>query len=208
MTDSDRPQRPDASEDRLDDYIEGRLDAGERARLEEEILRDDALARALYSRVGLRAVLGRSVPSERTRGGSGRVVASDRRRWLARVALPLAAGLALAILAPRILGPLLDGEGPVRGDGARPVGLSPKGALASSPTRFVWTRAHAAAKYRFELYDDSAHVLFQATTGDTTLAIPDGAIEWTSARAATWRVVALTAVGVELSTSKPLAFSF
>ena len=76
------------------------------------------------------------------------------RRPIVRVGLSLAALLLVAIVARPLIAP----DETLRGDGARITGIAPKGELHAPPSQFTWTRSPAAARYRFELYDEESRL--------------------------------------------------
>jgi hypothetical protein len=136
-------------------------------------------------------------------------------RWLG-IGLPIAALLVLGLLTPQLIrmgqrgtagrgGPESEEDFRFRsgaahtttdsgGDGevsTRPRGLSPSGEVPSPPTHFVWTRDPGARLYRLEVQDETGRLLFFRMTRDTSVAVPEKAVEWGEVRSASWRVVPL-----------------
>ncbi|MFN8177910.1 MAG: hypothetical protein U0167_08280 [bacterium] len=178
----------------LEEYLAGRLSPERRAALEQRILASERLADALYADVSLRSSF------EESRGDAvaprrARVIPLFASRWT-RIALPLAAGLALLVLSPRLFGPRhaeddsgFDGTPHFRSGTLEPAlrALAPTGDVAGEPT-FTWTRDPSADAYRLELLGASGEVVFSTTTPDTTLAVPRASLR--DPRGVTaWRVV-------------------
>jgi len=180
----------------LEEYLAGRLSPERRADLEQRILASERLAHALYADVSLSAAF------EESRGDAAaprraRVIPLFASRWT-RIALPLAAGLALLVLSPRIFGPRhveddsgFDGTPHFRSGTLTPTPalrpLAPAGDVSGEPT-FTWTRDPSAEAYRLELLGASGEVVFSATTADTTLAVPRASLRDPLGVSA-WRVV-------------------
>jgi len=249
---------PDAltprDEERLADYMAGRLGAEERAAFEREILARRELAEAVYEGVAIGAMLDEAredgVVSRAAAGAVADVVAIDPalerardraqmrahggRRWV-RLALPIAAVLAIAILTPRVVrqldGTARDDDGfrlrsstrPGDGGGSgadapravapapapapsRPRGLAPRGILTAPPERLLWTRDPAAAHYRVELYDASTQLIFSQATPETSFVLPEEAVPWDDVTSVAWRVVPLRATGEENPASEFVPF--
>ena len=131
---------------RLDDYLDDRMDAAERARFEEELARDEELARKVEASLAVREAL-RGGDDELSPGFYTRTVArfSARRRraplgltW-STVGLAAAALAAAAIFLP----PLLREELPLDAEPARereetgssPVGTDPRGNRGLDPAQ-------------------------------------------------------------------------
>ena len=195
----------------LSAYLDGRTPPERRDELERKILASEHLADALYADVNLRATLEayRAAPPAAPRG---RVVPM----W-ARVALPLAAGVALLVLSPRLFGPRraaedsgFDGTPRFRSGTLSPApavrGLAPTGNVNGEPV-FAWTRDPAADGYRLELLGAAGQVVFSATTAETSLAVPRASLPDPAAVSA-WRVVARRA-GADgaVSAATPLRLS-
>lgn len=197
---------------RLADYLAGRLADAERQAVEQEILSSPAMAAALYEDVGVEGMLEES-------GGAGiagvvrplpmRPLAQGQRGWL-RVALPIAALLALALLTPRLLRMVWSGledfrfrsatrsatPGPsAEAAATRPRGLSPSGRIPFPPTHFMWTSDPGARLYRLEIQNEEERLIFFRVTPDTAIAIPRKAVSWEFVRSASWRVVPLAPSG-------------
>ena len=76
--------------------------------------------------------------------------------------------------------------------------------LSDSLARFTWPREPRADVYRLEVYDLSLHLLAGAIVRDTSA--PARALLPDSAHAGRWRVVPVTAGGVELPAIRSGAF--
>jgi hypothetical protein len=177
----------------LEDYLAGRLPPDRRAEIEGRILADERWSEALYSDASLAAAL------DLASGGAAPRVVPLFPRW-ARVALPLAAALLLAILSPRIFSdrPAMtedEPEGPPRfrsgtvTEPPGPRGLAPSGPT-SLPARFTWTRWPDATAYRVEMLDTSGRLLRAVEAADTSVVLAADSAAGLSAAVA-WRVVAL-----------------
>jgi hypothetical protein len=229
----------EAQAQRLADYSAGRLAPQERAAVEREILASPAMSAALYEDAGIEAMLAeeiaqteaggaaasKAVPFDDGRAPSSPVLPLDaaarrrgaRRWWNARVALPVAAALLLALLTPQILRRAEQGRDVGAGDDFRfrsarpgtagsagapgaagsgdsesaPRALQPAGEIAAAPAQFVWTRDAGADAYRVEVIAANGRVLFSRTTADTSLAIAAGELPLAPRDSASWRVVPL-----------------
>jgi hypothetical protein len=121
-----------------------------------------------------------------------------------RIAIPIAAGALLIIMASRFFRdsapkdqniPVDDGE--QAGTPAQPskdvatiIGLFPLGSFSTPPAKFLWTRDARATAYRLELFDESGASLFSTETKDTTFVLPPDHPAWKSL--ASWQVSPLT----------------
>jgi len=189
-----------AREERLAAYVAGKLPDAEAKSLEEEILSDPALAEELYADANLTAAL--DAAAERRRE---KVV--PWRSWVGRhlrIVVPLAvAATAMLVLLPRgeKTGP---GDETFRSEGTARL-LAPVGAIDGNPSTFTWSRDEGAALYRMELYDEEAELRFRATTAETTLTVPDEAWAGRPFVAGYWKVVPMTAAGVERPGPPPVS---
>jgi hypothetical protein len=193
-------------EERLARYRAGAMSAAQRAEFEREILASEALSEALYGETSLDAV----AAEVREEAGATRPVGviRPRRSWtwaLTRVALPAAAALAVLAGVYRWAG---HGARPtddlVRGAGAAALPLSPRGAIASVPQRFVWTRDPGAQSYRVDLYTPDGILHVTATTSDTTHGV--AALAPAPFTAGEWQVVPIDADGMERPAAPRAAF--
>ncbi|MFN0150173.1 MAG: hypothetical protein ACKVU1_05605 [bacterium] len=212
-------------EERLAAYLNGRIGADERAEFEREILARPELAEAVYEGVAIGAMFeeARAEVADVVPIGAAREAAPRREgargpvRW-ARLALPIAAALALAILTPRVLRELDRGgdstperyrlrssAGAPRSTASGPDGqrcLTPRGELTAPPTVFVWTREPAAASYRLLILDVANGILASRVTADTMFEFAADDVAWERDRVSAWRVVPLDARGGELAPSE------
>lgn len=189
----DRSLTPDEL-DRLARYLAGSMDPAEQRSFEHAILEDPALADALYSQASLSARMPAAAPAPRVMPMPVRT----RAAWRWAVAVPAAAALIAAVVltVPARLGRHAPTE-ILRGDEAVPRLLTPTGALERKPTRFTWTTAAGAVTYRLEVVDADAKPVFQTSTSDTSIELPQDALPATLT-AARWRVVPLDESGLEL----------
>jgi len=115
---------------------------------------------------------------------------------------PAALGIlaALAAVAWVLQGPGSEqagdpGASPAPAPAARepdPRPLSPRGEIPRAPDVFRWTSRPGATAYRFELLGRDDVRLFERVTGDTTLRLPSGIVDWNIVAGATWRVTPIT----------------
>jgi len=244
--DRDRETGADLTEaqaQKLADYIAGRLSPQARSAVEREILASSAMSRALYEDAGIVAMVEEEVGGT-TATGIGAAAAAEtgavapvaslgaraRRRapWLA--ALPIAAGIVLALLVPQLLrrseqardagmnddfrfrSALPDTTGsagaPERtatGSEHAPRGLEPVGRVTAVPAFFAWSRDTSADAYRVEVSAADGRIVFARTTADTSLAIAEGELPLAPGDGASWRVVPLIA-GVPRPASQTVSF--
>jgi hypothetical protein len=209
----ERKELSDLEAKRLADYVANRLTVEERRAVEQEILASPAMAAALYEDLGTLEMLDEakahaSAAAVEPVSSSGRV---SPRWWRPRLALSLAAVLALAILTPRILRELAPSEqsgpggdfrfrsgapassldAPAPAADSPPRGLSPSGDVAGAIPPFVWTRDPAATAYRLELRSEDGGFACSRLTTDTALVIEETLFPWSEVSAATWVVVPL-----------------
>jgi hypothetical protein len=165
-------------------YLDGRLDAEERAAFEQELLADETLMADVYDEGTVREALA-------ARARAALIAARPRPRRSAVAFLTVAAAASIAFLVFVLPGP--DAERVFRGEaGGAPVAVAPVGMVTELPDRFVWTRDAGALHYRLEIYLASGDRLHVTTTPDT-FYVPDGlAIP----RIGSWRVTTIDSVGV------------
>jgi len=172
-------------EDRLQEYLDGRMEAAERAAFEQELLADETLFAEAYDEEAVREALA-------ARAHARGVGFRPRPRRSAVAFLGLAAAASIAFLVFVLPGP--DHSRVFRGGSqGAPRPVAPVGAVPAVPDRFVWTRDPGAVGYRLEIFrtdDGRVHV---ATTADTFLAT-GGALA--VPRTGSWRATALDSVGV------------
>ena len=135
-------------------YLDGRLQADERIRVETH------LAECARCRAELTAA-------------SGLLHGSRRSRWMRVVPVAAAAALALLIMWPR--GDDGTGSGLHRGSegsvAATPIPVAPRGLVTAVDT-LQWSLARTD-RYRVHVFDEEGHVLFVAETPDTFAVLPD-----------------------------------
>lgn len=169
-------------------YRAGEMDDDERSGFERRVLSDPSLAEEVYADLELEQ---RMAAPLRTRG-----------RWAVAWpwAVPVAAALAMFMVARGIDRPTTDHAPVWRSGTARVQPLSPRGVVESTPRRFVWRRFPAAGSYRFELLDVEGRVVDSRVTADT-FAVRD------ADEGAAWRVIALDELGTALARSAPVPFT-
>lgn len=226
---------PDAQAERLARYAAGSMTQGERTQFEREILASEALSEALYADESLRAaVAGMSDDVARARARrSAPGMKRSRASWL-RFALPLAAGVAIAVVAPRLFdrfggdhassesehsgrtlrsGKVLESENkispPVPGPSSVTAPtvkpLFPFGTFTEDPLRFEWTSDPAATAYRIEMTGESGERIFSLETPETTIAFPGRDLASRRGDVIVWRVTPIVPQGTGIS-SESLRF--
>lgn len=108
-----------------------------------------------------------------------------------RLLLPLAAAATLVLL----VGPGLLRRDPVHREpvvitSQAPGGIAPRGPVAQVP-EVVWSLVPGADRYRVAVFDSAGRVLWEASTADTTVALPDS-VKLGPGTAFFWRVHART----------------
>lgn len=182
---------PPLSEDqeiRLARYRAGALAHPEREAFERELLESDALAEALYAEQSL----------DRASRGAGVGVAAPRRR-VNRAALAAAAAVLLAVFAtlqPRLLD---RAPAPMR-SGASAIALS----MSADGEWLEWTAVAGADAYRVLVMDETGQEAASEVVSALRVRVTDVAPE--AVTRGEWRVVPLTADGIELPSSAPLTF--
>lgn len=158
---------PHVSDAALAAFIDGRLDAHERSRLESHFADCDDCRESLVAASRLLASAPADAPEK---------VSSPRWRAVAAL-MAVAAVLVLAVSIPR-RGPdgipsSIDQERRTPEESGRVDALLPRSgsSIAPSAVVFVW-RAESKASYHLTLTDASGKPLWQATTSDTVVALP------------------------------------
>ena len=219
---SESPDRlSEAQVRRLGKYLANRMEASEQRAFEDEILGDPMLSEALYAEVNLDASLheaaaapSRHIISHRMAASIPRPARRARPWWAAgwlRLALPLAAVIAIVVVTPRLRREVFPGAGPSTSSRERtprrlrsgtlraPIasirGLAPSGDLTEPPRSFVWTRDPLATGYRLEIFDTYGSRIFDAVSSDTTYSAAAVPISWTAVTSGSWRVTPLTQTG-------------
>ena len=172
-------------ENRLQQYLDGRMDAGERERFEQELLADETLMGDAYDEVNVREALAE-------RAHARRMTHKPRRRRSAVGFLAVAVAASLAFFV--FVLPRPEREEIFRGGSGRaPQAVAPVGEVAETPDRFVWTGDPLAAHYRLEVFRPGGDRLFVTTTSDTFFVTEES---FAMPRAGSWRATAIDSVGV------------
>lgn len=206
-------------EERLARYRAGAMSPVEREAFEHSALSDDALAEALWAEVALDGVhaqaaasgtgaavaradvhVATSVHAEAAGAAANvaRLPAPARRANAWRVALPLAAALAVVSAVGVWLVRDRARTSPpdvLRGAPGEARLVEPVGAIAAPPARLRWNAVAGAERYRVELYDAQGARLATAVTADTVIAI--ASLVPAAPAAGEWRVVPIRADGRE-----------
>ena len=83
---------------------------------------------------------------------------------------------------------------PVFRGAAELVAVAPIGAVANTPTDFVWTRLASAASYRFMLFGAESIPVFSIVTADTSLSLDNNSVD--VPRSGYWVVAPLNDLGL------------
>jgi len=191
---TDRPLTPDEQE-QLARYLAAQMSRDQQEAFEQRILDDPALAEAVYSQAALD-------PHLPVRGAAApRVVRLPERRpqaWRWGFALPVAAAViaALVLTLPGRIGRHAPAD-QMRGAEAVPRLREPAATVDHLPARFAWSAAAGAVTYRLQIVAVDSTLIYQATTADTAIEIPAGALPATLV-SARWRVVPYDDAGLEL----------
>jgi hypothetical protein len=161
------------TDDDLAAYLDRRLDAAERERLESHVAWcPDCRAQLTAAS----AVIRRR--------------ATVRKRW-ATLAPVVAGAAAIVLLVASPEGWPGVGSAPAHRDApsvtaTAPIPITPRGAVTAAEA-LVWHRLERADRYRGTLYDASGAVIWRAETGDTVAALPDS-VRLEPGAAYLWRV--------------------
>jgi hypothetical protein len=183
-------------DDRVADYLAGTMTARERATFEQEVLASDELAEEIYAEKSLDEAIGRAVAA-RARHAETKIVPLKARgpSWW-KVALPLAAAIALVAI-PLVQRERTQSPGPVfRGADSAFTIVAPTGPVASLD-RFTWNGDPGAASYELTVRDAAARIVWRMTTTETSVEPPSGAIPG-DLSGGTWTVRAIDASGIPL----------
>ncbi len=213
----------------MESYIAGELRGEERARFENEVLRDEARSEELYQDVNTHTALaGASVSSGRTTDTATRPRSAARpplrrkRGWTLGAAVAVAAAVLIAIWTTR---PEV-GSGPgstdsVTEDGPRFRGetamggfdsFTPRGVLTEAPTAFSWTAEPTAASYRIRVEKSDGTLLHESVVtappaGEgarpalVRFPVTTSGIDWITTPAVQWNVTALDESGALIESS-------
>jgi hypothetical protein len=181
-------------------YLGNALEPGERDAFEREALESDELANALYDETNLDTAFEHAATATPRTAGAD---ASVRNRFL-RIALPLAASVALLVLVPTTLRQFRTSD-VLRGGGAAVDLVAPIGDVASAPREFVWRATPGAATYELVVTDADARVLVRRLVSGTRYVVEDAEEEAVIA-SGFWTVVARDSSGAEIASSKPQRF--
>ena len=148
----------------LADFVDGRLNAGQRAPVVAHLL-TCARCRSLVKATA-RFVAEAAAPSAPARRW---------RRWSIPLGLAAAAALVLLVLPRgRDDGPTPGLREPTVTSTIAPVPIRPPpGAAVARVDRLVWSGVPGAERYRVRLYDREGSVLWTVETADTSAALPD-----------------------------------
>jgi len=184
-------------EERLQQYLDGHMDATEREALEQELLADPTFMADAYDEVTVREALAETARAHRA-------AFRPRRRPQAVAFLAVAAAACIAFVA--FILPRPGGEEVFRGGAVgAPQALQPVGDLEATPDLFVWTSDPGAARYRVEIFNSVGERLHVTTTADTFFATGGGLA---LPRAGTWRATTIDSVGVGVRSTGDVEFSF
>lgn len=175
-------------EERLQQYLDERMDSAERATFEKELLADSELMAAAYDEISVRDALKESSQARRIVALGTR---HQRRKW-ALPFLALATAASIAFLVFVLPNPVE--KDVFRGEAtSAPQAIHPTGQVQAPITRFVWTADSAASNYRLEIFDSSDNRIFVTATKDTFL-VPGPEVEFPSA--GYWKATSLDSIGV------------
>ena len=184
MSDSPTQAGEHMNELELSTYLDDRVDAVERERMEAHMAEcADCRGRMVASRRLIRATM------------------RPRRNVIAAGAL-IAAGVAALMVIPIARHRVTDDTPSIRDAGNTPtlVAYGPIGeTTASTPLRFSWAPAPDATIYRFTLAAAGGTTIWKASLADTTLALPDS-VKLREGAGYVWVVDALLGTGVTRST--------
>jgi hypothetical protein len=185
-------------EERLQEYLDGRLAPEERLVFEEELLADPDLMAAAYDEVAVREAL---VEATQARNVLREASRAPRRRWAVPF-LTVAAAASIAFLV--FVLPRPTGEDVFRGGAApHPQAVAPRGEIEEPLQRFTWTRDPAAARYRLEIFGPDHDRLLVTTTADTFVVMgPD----FRPPASGTWKATSLDSIGVGGSSTGKVPF--
>jgi len=184
-------------EERLQQYLDGRLNASEREALEQELLADPEFLTDAYDEITVREALAEAAQAHRA-------AFRPKRKPQAVAFLAVAAVASIAFVA--FILPRPGGEEIFRGDEAgAPQAVQPVGDLEGPPHMFIWTSDPTAARYRLEIFTAEGTRLHVTTTADTFLATSGGLA---LPRAGTWRATTIDSVGVGVRSTGDVEFSY
>ena len=176
-------------EERLQQYLDGRMDPRDQLAFEEELLGDPDLMAAAYDDISVRDSLKESAQARRIVSFGAR---SPRRRKWALPFLTVATAASIAFLVFVLPRPT-DHE-VFRGEAATaPRAVEPLGDVATAPVRFVWTRDPGATQYRLEIFGPDGSRLHVSTTSDTVLVFDQ---DFTPPASGHWKATSLDSIGV------------
>ena len=219
MTPSDQDTRDGATslgpewDEKISAYIGGRMSAEDREAFEAVLLTQPEIAKVVYEKMGYGGVFHEALQALRIRHleahpriAPGEVAARPpwwgRTRFRFAVAVAVTAVVLLVVMVSR-LGDMQSRHSPTAGGRAPGLRcLSPIGLVGPHPTLFVWTREPSATQYQFEIFDDSAHIVFVTVTRDSALTVPLDDLAGRGFGSGRWRVVPLGSQGARLSPSE------
>ena len=196
-------------------FFDGKMSLEESVEFEREMLRDPAIALAIYTEMGMGPMAHEALQALRIRHLESHARISDRSitkhvpwwgRTRSRLVVFVLAMVAvfLAVTVSRIGDMVPDPiDMPKSTTGFRI--LAPAGKVDALPTQFTWTAHSTASQYRIEIYDDTQ--LFHATlTNETVLIVGLDELAARGLRSGYWRVVPLDDFGSELTPTESIRF--
>lgn len=174
---------------RMQRYLDGEMDARERAHFERELLESEETCGEAYDELAVREALARRIAG--SGGRTLRRVPWPRRPWVTTFAAAAAIVALVAILRP--VAPPLEVLRSGRSGGPR--ALAPAGPQDAPPLRFVWSRGVETERYRFELFDGSGTRVHVRVLRDTLVSFASAdSVPLVGA----WRTTALDDLGLDL----------
>lgn len=188
-------------------YVDGRLSPVERARAEAHMEACDACRSEVVEVARVIVPDGETVSDPQAAPGRPTVSRRGRRLLLPGLGIAAAAALAVVLFWPSLptdseRGTPRDAERIVETEGVPTLGVvrpEAGGALGREERLFVWRGADADAVYRLTLSDEVGRTLWNESTGDTTLVLPDEVVLQAGATYF-WRVDALLRTGRSATT--------
>jgi hypothetical protein len=199
-------------ESRIDEYLLGRLDAGERKAFEEHYFDCRACFDKLVERDEIIAALKAAPPvfaaETRKASGPGWVFARLAPRQWALVGASAVLLVAALTVIPLFRGSsphfVMTGEETLRGGSLVPV--SPVADLKSAPVEFLWKAAGRDLEFQISVYEEE--LIWKAATKEPRILLPaDVRARLTAGHTYYWQVKAFTAQGTLVAASNRIRFS-
>ena len=179
-------------QDQLADYLAGKLTPEQRRKLERKILDDPIQAESLFGQLGVQAILERQKTASQATSATRSPRRASRAR-LMKIALPLAAGIAMVlVLSPWKDRESVDAPSVFRSGNLNVEGYSPQGELDGVPGVFRWPGDIQVTRYRFELYDSQARLVHQTLVDATEYALPADVAAQLQPGEAFWKAIPLS----------------